>query len=154
MLARLSRYFDPLVRLILAAILLASLLPVTGEGRGVAQGVSNAAIFALFLLNGLRLPRDQVVAGIGNWRFLVPLAVWSFGAMAVAGWGLWQIGEEVLPHTVALGLLFLGILPSTVQSATAYSSLGGGNVAVSVVAAAVLNILGVLVSGPGCNGLR
>ena len=40
------------------------------------------------------------------------------------------------------------MLPSTVQSATAYSSLAGGNVAVSVVAAAVLNILGVFLSAP------
>jgi len=148
MIARLSATFDPLVRLLLAAILLASLLPVTGEARAVAQGISNAAIFLLFLLNGLRLPRHEVVKGIGNWRLLVPLAVWSFGVMGLAGWVLWQLGAGVLPATVALGLVFLGCLPSTVQSATAYSSLAGGNVAVSVVAAAVLNILGVLVSGP------
>ncbi len=54
----------------------------------------------------------------------------------------------MLPPTVALGMLFLGALPSTVQSATAYSSLAGGNVAVSVVAAAFLNILGVFLSAP------
>jgi sodium/bile acid cotransporter 7 len=68
--------------------------------------------------------------------------------MAFAGWGLWQLGESVLPPTVALGLLFLGLLPSTVQSATAYSSLAGGNVASSVVAAAVLNVLGVFLTAP------
>jgi sodium/bile acid cotransporter 7 len=54
----------------------------------------------------------------------------------------------MLPQNVALGLLFLGVLPSTVQSATAYTSLAGGNVAVSVVAAALLNILGVFLSAP------
>ncbi|HOB14696.1 MAG TPA: bile acid:sodium symporter, partial [Novosphingobium sp.] len=37
---------------------------------------------------------------------------------------------------------------STVQSATAYSSLAGGNVASSVVAAALLNLLGVFVTAP------
>ena len=41
----------------------------------------------------------------------------------------------IMLRIVALGLLFLGALPSTVQSATAYSSLAGGNVAASVVAA-------------------
>jgi sodium/bile acid cotransporter 7 len=49
---------------------------------------------------------------------------------------------------LAIGFLYLGVLPSTVQSATAYSSLAGGNVASSVVAAALINILGVFVSAP------
>jgi sodium/bile acid cotransporter 7 len=69
--------------------------------------------------------------------------------MSLAGWVLGQAGSAMmLPPTVALGMLFLGALPSTVQSATAYSSLGGGNVAVSVVAAAFINILGVFLSAP------
>lgn len=148
MIARALATFDPLVRLLLAAILLASLLPVTGAMRPIAQGVSDGAIFLLFFLNGLRLPRAEVLKGIGNWRFLVPLTLWCFGAMGLAGWVLAQLGDNVLPPTVALGLLFLGILPSTVQSATAYSSLGGGNVAVSVVAAAVINVLGVFITAP------
>ena len=142
------RRIDPLVRLLLAAILLASLVPVTERWRGLAQAVSNGAVFLLFLLNGLRLPRAEVIRGISNVRFLVPLVVWCFGAMALAGWGLSQLAAHWLPPLVALGLLYLGTLPSTVQSATAYCSLAGGNVAHSVVAAALLNILGVFVTAP------
>jgi sodium/bile acid cotransporter 7 len=145
--ARLPR-IDPLVRLLLLAIVLASVLPVRGEGRDVAQAVSNGAVFALFLLNGLRLPRADVLRGIGHARFLAPLALWCFGAMALAGWGLSLALGPWLPPLVALGFLYLGTLPSTVQSATAYSSLAGGNVASSVVAAALLNVLGVFVTAP------
>jgi len=148
MIARVKSLFDPLVRLLLLAIALATVLPVTGEGRAVARIVSDAAIFFLFLLNGLRLPREQVLHGMRNVRFLLPLIVWVFGVMGLAGWGLSQIGAGVLPGTVALGLLFLGLLPSTVQSATAYSSIAGGNVAASVVAAGVINLLGVFVTAP------
>ena len=139
---------DPLVRLLAVAILLASLLPVTGSGRAVAQVVSNCAVFLLFLLNGLRLPREEVLRGVGHIRFLLPLAAWCFGAMALAGWGLSILLDHWLPPLVALGFLYLGTLPSTVQSATAYCSLAGGNVATSVVAAALLNILGVFVTAP------
>lgn len=139
---------DPLVRLLLAAIVLASLLPVTGRWRGVAQGVSDGAVFLLFLLNGLRLHRTEVIRGISNVRFLLPLVAWCFGAMALAGWGLSLLASHWLPPLVALGLLYLGTLPSTVQSATAYCSLAGGNVAHSVVAAALLNILGVFITAP------
>lgn len=139
---------DPLVRLLAAAIVLASVLPVTGNGRVVAQGISDAAIFLLFLLNGLRLPRTEVRRGIGHVRLLLPLALWCFVVMGMAGWGLSLAADGWMPQQVALGLLFLGVLPSTVQSATAYSSLAGGNVAISVVAAAVINIAGVFVSAP------
>jgi solute carrier family 10 (sodium/bile acid cotransporter), member 7 len=147
-LKRAASFLDPLVQLLLLAILLASVLPVTGEGRAVARTVSDSAIFLLFLLNGLRLPRRDVVAGLANWRFLSPLFLWCFFGMGAAGWLLWHAGMALLPAQVALGLLFLGILPSTVQSATAYSSLAGGNVAASVVAAAVLNVAGVFVTAP------
>lgn len=136
------------MRLLIVAILLATFLPVVGGARPVAQMVSNLAVFVLFLLNGLRLPRDEVLLGIRNLRFLLPLALWCFGAMALAGWGASMLAENALPATVALGFLYLGTLPSTVQSATAYSSIAGGNVASSVVAAALLNILGVFVTAP------
>ncbi|WP_120717868.1 bile acid:sodium symporter family protein [Tsuneonella amylolytica] len=139
---------DPMVRLLVVAIALASIVPATGAARPVVQGVSNAAIFLLFLLNGLRLPRAEVKRGIGHVRFLLPLALWCFGGMALAGKGLSVALEGSLPYLVALGFLYLGVLPSTVQSATAYSSLAGGNVASSVVAAALLNVAGVFATAP------
>lgn len=143
------RFLDPMVRLILAAVLLATLFPVTGETRHIAQDVSNTAVFTLFLLYGLRLARAEVLAGLGNHRLLVPLVLWVFGAMTLAGAALWQVGGMVfLPPLLAIGFLYLGVLPSTVQSATAYCSLAGGNVASSVIAAALINILGVFISAP------
>lgn len=148
MTGRVKSLFDPLVRLLLLAIVLASFVPVTGKERAVAHLVSDAAIFLLFLLNGLRLPRAQVLEGIRNLRFLMPLVLWVFGAMGLAGLMMARLGEGWLPSSVALGFVFLGVLPSTVQSATAYSSLAGGNVAASVVAAATLNILGVFITAP------
>lgn len=148
MLRRIVGGFDPLVRLLLVAIVVATVLPVTGGGRDIAQFISNGAVFLLFLLNGLRLPRDEVVRGIGNLRFLIPLVLWCFGAMSLIGWGAAYLLDGLLPPMVAIGFLYLGTLPSTVQSATAYSSAAGGNVASSVVAAALLNILGVFITAP------
>ncbi len=139
---------DPMVRLLVLAIGLALVLPVYGAARDAAQFLSNAAVFLLFFLNGLRLPRDEVRAGMANHRLLWPLTAWVFGGMTLAGWLLWQAGQGWMPPLIALGFLYLGCLPSTVQSATAYSSLAGGNVASSVVAAALLNVLAVFVTAP------
>lgn len=137
-----------MIRLLAGAMILALVLPVTGAAREVAQWIANAAVFILFLLYGLRLSRGEVWAGLGNHRLLWPLTAWVYGAMPLAGWILWQAGDGRMPPLLALGFLYLGCLPSTVQSATAYSSLAGGNVASSVVAAALLNIVGVFVTAP------
>lgn len=137
-----------MVRLLALAIALAVILPVTGGQRDLAQFIANAAVFLLFFLNGVRLPRHEVMAGLGNHRLLWPLTLWCFGAMALTGWALWQAGQGWMPPLIALGFLYLGCLPSTVQSATAYSSLAGGNLASSVVAAALLNLLGVFITAP------
>ncbi|MXO90120.1 bile acid:sodium symporter family protein [Pontixanthobacter aquaemixtae] len=145
---RILTNIDLMVRLLILAIALATVFPAVGTGREIAQVISNIGIFSLFFLNGVRLSRGEVLAGIGNWRLLLPLTLWCFGAMALAGWGLSALGEGVLPAFVALGLLYLGVLPSTVQSATAYTSIAGGNVASSVVSAALLNIIGVFISAP------
>ena len=107
-------FADPMVRMLVAAILLAAILPATGSARGVAQAVANAAIFILFLLNGMRIARRDIAAGIANWRFLLPLVLWVFGAMALIGAALAALGQGWLAPSVALGFLYLGTLPSTV----------------------------------------
>lgn len=143
----LARIFpDRFVAILLATIVLASLLPVRGAAVPVAQGVSTAAIVLLFFLNGVRLPRHDVLHGIRHWKLQGGALLFCFGVMALLGLGAQAATAPFLPATLALGFLFLGILPSTVQSATAASSLAGGNVAASVVAAALLNLVGVIAS--------
>lgn len=139
---------DPMVRMILLALALACVLPVQGATRDAVQALANLMVFVLFLLFGLKLARRDVLAGIGNMRLLGPLLVFVFGIMTAAGWAIWQVSLHWLPPLLALGFLYLGVLPSTVQSATVYTSIAGGNVASSVVAAALLNIAGVFVSAP------
>jgi solute carrier family 10 (sodium/bile acid cotransporter), member 7 len=145
--AMLARIFaDRFVLLLLATIVLASVLPVRGKAADTAALISMAAIFLLFFLNGVRLPRDEVLHGVRNWRLQGAIFLFVFGVMPMVGLGLSHIFDNILPATLALGLLFAGILPSTIQSAAAYSALARGNVAASVVAAALVNLFGVVLS--------
>ena len=139
---------DPMVRLLILAFGLALLLPVAGPARGAALTIANMAVFALFLLNGLRLPRRDVLAGLADWKFHGTLVFFVFGLMAALGLATSHLAGAVLTPTLALGFLYLGALPSTVQSATSYTTLAGGSIAHAVVAAAVLNVLGVFVTAP------
>ncbi|MFL0356776.1 bile acid:sodium symporter family protein [Erythrobacter sp. GH1-10] len=145
---RLAILADPMIAVLLIATGLALVAPAVGETRLAAQWVSNVSIFLLFLVNGIRIARSEIPSAIGNWRFYLPLVLFVFGAMGLSGAGLGAATAQVLPAEIALGFIFLGVLPSTIQSATSYTTLAGGNAALSVVGAALINILGVFVSAP------
>lgn len=139
---------DPMLHVLMGAVLLAILLPVNEQGRPFADVLASAAVFVLFLINGMRIARGEIRAGLRNWRFLGALTLWVFGGMAFAGLALSFIGSMMLPPLIAVGFLYLGALPSTVQSAASYTALAGGNTGLSVIAAALLNILGVFLTVP------
>ncbi|MEO9463154.1 MAG: bile acid:sodium symporter family protein [Marinomonas sp.] len=144
----LSKFSDPMIIMLLLATALANIVPAMGEQREAAQAIANIGVFVLFLVNGMRIKRSEIMRGFANWRFFLPLMIWVFGAMAIAGWGMSSVASLALDPKIALGFLFLGCLPSTIQSATSYTTLAGGNVALSVVGAALINIAGVFVTAP------
>lgn len=137
---------DKFIWLLSGAVLLATLFPVYGEAEAVARIAFNAGIFLIFLLHGIRLERNEVRAGLRNIRLQGTIFAWVFGIMLLIGLTLSKVVDQVLPSDVALGFLFLGVLPSTVQSATSYCAIAQGNVAASVVASAFINLVGVILS--------
>lgn len=139
---------DPMIAVLVIATGLALVLPAQGETRAIATTVSNTGIFLLFLVNGMRIRRSEIARGLANWRYFGPLMAFVFGGMALAGLGFAILAQGILPPLVALGFVYLGVLPSTVQSATSYTSLAHGNVALAVVGAALINISGVFISAP------
>ncbi len=137
---------DKFIWLLTGAVLLATLLPVQGQAEEIARVAFNAGIFLIFLLHGIRLERSEVQAGLRNIRLQGTIFVWVFGVMLIIGLILSKTVVQMLPSDVALGFLFLGVLPSTVQSATSYCAIAKGNVAASVVASAFINLIGVFLS--------
>ncbi|WP_439469241.1 bile acid:sodium symporter family protein [Blastomonas fulva] len=137
---------DRFVLLLMATILAAALLPVTGQAAVYAGHAVSVAIFLLFFLHGLRLPRAEVVIAMRNWRLQGVMFGFVFVFMPILGLAAASAQGGLLPEGLVVGLLFLGILPSTVQSAISYSSLAGGNVAASVMASALLNLASIFMT--------
>ena len=144
MLARLMP--DRFVLLLIATVGIASLFPVRGGAVPIVSAIANAAIFSLFFFHGLRIAHDAVWAGLRHWRLQLAVLGFVYGAMPLLGFGLSQVVPGVLPAELWLGIFFLCALPSTVQAAIASSSMAGGNVAASVIAAALSNLAGVLLT--------
>lgn len=137
---------EPYIIAILLMVVLASLLPVSGQGAVWFGWLTKAAIALLFFLHGARLPREQVVAGLVHWRLHLTVLAFTFVLFPVLGLGLIQLPDWLLPAPLAAGVLYLCLLPSTVQSSIAFTSQARGNVAAAVVAASASNLIGVILT--------
>lgn len=137
---------DKFIWVLFGAIAIANIWPARGSNAEIANLATGAAVFLIFLLHGIRLPRAEVLAGLADWRLQGTIAAFVFLVMGLAGLLLGKLFALWLPPIVALGLLYCGVVPSTVQSATTYTHLARGNVAASVVAAATLNLSAIFIT--------
>jgi sodium/bile acid cotransporter 7 len=64
----------------------------------------------------------------------------------VIGLALGHLAEPWLGSEVTVGLIYLSLLPSTVQSSIAFTSIAHGNVPAAVCAASISNLAGVIVT--------
>lgn len=137
---------DAFVVAIALAVVLASVLPARGD---FAQGLSALAaigIAVLFFLHGARLPREAIARALGHWRLHVIVLATTFVLFPILGLVLAATFDGVMAEPLTTGLVFLGCVPSTVQSSIAFTSIARGNVAAAVSAAALSNVLGVVLT--------
>ncbi len=131
---------------LLATVLLASLLPCRGETARVFDGITDGAIALLFFLHGAKLPRAAIVRGMTHWRLHLTVFASTFMLFPLLGLALQPLGHLLLTPQLALGMLFVCTLPSTVQSSIAFTSIAGGNVSAAVVSASMSNLIGIVLT--------
>jgi sodium/bile acid cotransporter 7 len=137
---------DRFILWLIAALAAATLLPVRGSLAAAVDALTLVAIFALFFLHGVRLPREALMSGITDWRLHAAILGATFLVFPAAGLLLSAALPGLLSPALWTGMLFLCALPSTVQSSIAYTSIAGGNVAGAVAAAAFSNLIGVFLT--------
>lgn len=135
---------DPFLLLLVSAVGLASLLPPRGAFVGIAGGIADAGIALLFFLHGARLSREAILEGARAWKLHAAVASLTFVMFPLIGLALSAIPG--LDPALATGLLFLTLLPSTVQSSIAFTAVAGGNVAAAVCSASFSNLAGIFVT--------
>ncbi|BBC73905.1 bile acid:sodium symporter [Altererythrobacter sp. B11] len=144
MIRRLTALFDPFIAALLLTVALASLLPARGGFVPVVGAAADAGIVLLFFLHGAKLSREAILQGLSNWRLHVAVLSATFVLFPLLGLGLSSVPG--LPLPLASGLLFLTLLPSTVQSSIAFTSIARGNVAAAVCSASFSNLLGIVLT--------
>ncbi|WP_443026938.1 bile acid:sodium symporter family protein [Sphingomonas sp. LB2R24] len=136
--------FEPFILMLLGTVVLASLLPARGEMATIVGYAADIGIVLLFFLHGAKLSRDAILSGLRNWKLHLAVLAITFVAFPLFGLGLTALPFVTGP--LAAGLLFLTLLPSTVQSSIAFTAIARGNVAAAVCSASFSNLLGILVT--------
>ncbi|QCB41644.1 bile acid:sodium symporter [Sphingomonas sp. PAMC26645] len=144
MIGRFLAVFEPFILMLLGTVVLASILPARGEMATIVGYAADIGIVLLFFLHGAKLSRDAIWAGLRNWKLHLAVLAITFVAFPLFGLGLTALPFVTGP--LAAGLLFLTLLPSTVQSSIAFTAIARGNVAAAVCSASFSNLLGILVT--------
>ena len=139
--------FDRYTLALIATVLLAVMLPCRGTVAAAFGLITPIAIAALFFLYGARLSRAAILSGLTHWRLHVLVLACTFVAFPLIGVAVAHgLPSELVAPELVLGIAYLCVLPSTVQSSIAFTSIAGGNVAAAVCSASLSNLSGVFLT--------
>ena len=138
--------FDVYLLALVATVAVAAVLPARGAAEPVAKGAVYVAVFLLFFLYGARLSTRAVVEGISHWRLQSLVLLSTFALFPLVGLALTAALSRWLPGELGAGLMFVCVLPSTVQSSIAFTSIARGNVPAALCSASVSNLIGMVLT--------
>lgn len=137
---------DKFLLVLIVVVIFASFFPCEGIYKTLFHTLTTLAIALLFFMHGAKLSGEALLAGIGHWKLHLVVFLSTFVLFPVIGLALNVFVPVLISPTLYLGFLYLCALPATVQSAIAYTSLAGGNVAAAICSASASSILGVFLS--------
>ena len=135
---------DPYILLLLGTVGLAALFPARGSAADVASGASTAAVALLFFLYGARLSTREALDGLRHWRLHITVLACTFLVFPLLGLAARGLVPVILTHPLYQGLLFLTLVPSTVQSSIAFTSMARGNVPAAICAGSFSSLVGIV----------
>jgi sodium/bile acid cotransporter 7 len=138
--------WDPFLIALIGVVAAASLFPVQGTAAVWTKSAADAAIMLLFFMHGAKLSRAAIVQGAGNWRLHALTLASTYVLFPIAGLTLVALMRGWANPLLLSGLLFLTLLPSTVQASIAFTSIARGNVAAAVCSASLSNMLGIFIT--------
>lgn len=141
-----SLRLDPYLLALVATVTAAALVPATGATQALLDRIVYCVIAALFFLYGARLSPSQVWSGLTHWRLQAIVLAATYVVFPAIGVLAALLLQPVLDPTLAMGIAFLSILPSTIQSSIGFTSAARGNLAAALSSASISNVLGIAVT--------
>ncbi|MFK4221681.1 bile acid:sodium symporter family protein [Streptomyces sp. NPDC019890] len=137
---------DPYIMALLGTVGLAALIPASGAAADVVGGASTGAVALLFFLYGARLSTREALDGLRHWRLHLTVLAATFLAFPLLGLAARVLEPQVLTPQLYSGLLFLCLVPSTIQSSIAFTSIARGNVPAAICAGSFSSLAGIVLT--------
>ncbi|MFD9541031.1 bile acid:sodium symporter family protein [Streptomyces sp. NPDC060022] len=137
---------DPYILALIGTVALAALLPASGAAADVASGASTGAVALLFFLYGARLSTAEALDGLKHWRLHLTVLACTFVVFPLLGLASHGLVPYVLTPQLQDGFLFLCLVPSTIQSSIAFTSMARGNVPAAICAGSFSSLAGILLT--------
>lgn len=137
---------DTFLLILICVVITASLFPCRGQVKEVFEYLTTFAIGLLFFMHGAKLSFQAIVTGIQNWRLHLFIFAITFLLFPALGLILQFFVPQLLSQDIYLGFIYLCVLPATVQSAIAFTSIAKGNVAAAICSASASTLLGVFIT--------
>jgi sodium/bile acid cotransporter 7 len=131
---------------LIATVCLASLFPVDGTAAHAFAVATQIAVAALFFLHGVNLSPEAMKEGLSHWRLHGLVFLATYVLFPALGLLAQLLPDSVLSRPLAMGVLYLCCLPSTVQSSIAFTSMARGNVPAAICSASMSNVIGVVLT--------
>lgn len=132
----------------IGAILLASISADIGCNHGTMHldKLTAIGVGIVFFLHGLGLSPKAIKSGVSHWRMHLFIQLTTFVVYPLLWLLLGDLLQVYMPSALAIGFCYLLLLPSTVSSSVAMTSLGKGNVPGAVFNASLSMLLGVFLT--------
>ncbi|WP_412058262.1 bile acid:sodium symporter family protein [Bartonella sp. DGB2] len=137
---------DKLLCFLILAVIAASIAPISGALEVWFSLATKLMIALLFFFQGAKLPRQAVVAGMLHWRLHTVVFIVTFIIFPLFGIFIGLAIPNLKESPFYMGILYLCVLPSTIQSSSAFTSIAGGNVPAAIVSASISNLLGLVIT--------
>ncbi|MBT2449034.1 bile acid:sodium symporter [Streptomyces sp. ISL-43] len=137
---------DPFIMGLLATVAIAALLPARGAAAPLAEAASTGAVALLFFLYGARLSTREALDGLRHWRLHLTVLACTFVLFPLLGLAAHALVPTLLTPSLYSGLLFLCLVPSTIQSSIAFTSIARGNVPAAICAGSFSSLIGIFLT--------
>ncbi|MFD4988508.1 bile acid:sodium symporter family protein [Streptomyces sp. NPDC058374] len=143
---RLRLPVDPYILTLLGMVALATLLPARGAAAEVASGASTVVVGLLFFLYGAKLSTREAMDGVRHWRLHTTVLACTFVVFPLLGLAARGLVPWLLTPALYGGFLFLCLVPSTIQSSIAFTSIAKGNVPAAICAGSFSSLAGMVLT--------
>ncbi|MEE1783686.1 bile acid:sodium symporter [Streptomyces sp. SP17BM10] len=140
------RGVDPYMAALAGTVGLAALFPATGSAARAAAVACDVAVALLFFLYGARLSTRETLAGLRHVRLHGLVLACTFVLFPLLGLATALLTPAPLTDQLRTGVLFLCLVPSTVQSSVALTGAAGGDVPAAICAGTYSSLAGLVLT--------